>query len=73
MNVISWSENLSDIYAEKFGVKYVDKQTLLKESDILSIHTKLSSRTENIIGEDEINLMKTNSYIVNTSRGPDNK
>ena len=70
MSVIAWSENLTDIYAKNLGVKHVDKQTLFKESDILSIHTKLSDRTKNIISEDEINLMKTSSYIINTSRGP---
>ena len=43
---------------------------IILQLDILSIHTKLSDRTKNIISEDEINLMQTSSYIINTSRGP---
>ena len=70
MHVISWSENLDDLSTKKYTVNYVDKQTLFKDSDILSIHTKLSDRTKDLIGEKEINLMKKSSYIINTSRGP---
>jgi phosphoglycerate dehydrogenase-like enzyme len=70
MNVIAWSQNLTQQIAKQHGVKFVDKQTLCSESDILSIHSKLSDRTRGIIGSKEIALMKTSSYIINTSRGP---
>jgi len=70
MNVISWSENLTKEIAAEYGVTYVDKETLCRQSDVLSIHTKLSDRTRGLIGSHEINLMKPTSYIVNTSRGP---
>ena len=70
MNVISWSENLDQISAKKYGVTYVDKETLFSKSDILSIHTKLSDRTTGLVGEKEISFMKPTSYLINTSRGP---
>ena len=70
MNVISWSENLTKEIAAEYGVTYVDKETLCRQSDVLSIHTKLSDRTRDLIGSHEINLMKPTSYIINTSRGP---
>ena len=70
MNVISWSENLTAEIAAEYGVTYVNKETLCRQSDILSIHTKLSDRTKNLIGSKEISLMKDNAYIINTSRGP---
>ena len=70
MNVIAWSENLTKEIAVEYGVTYVDKETLCRQSDILSIHTKLSDRTKGLIATKEINLMKDNVYIINTSRGP---
>ena len=39
-------------------------------SDILTIHTRLSDRTRGYIDKDNLKLMKKNSVIVNTSRGP---
>ena len=70
MRVITWSENLNDLETKKYGVNYVEKQKLFNESDILSIHTKLSDRTKDLIGKNEISLMKRSAYIINTSRGP---
>ena len=43
---------------------------LMKSSDFLSIHTVLSDRTRDLIGEREISLMKPSAFLVNTSRGP---
>ena len=50
--------------------KRVDLHTLLKESDIISIHIPLSPETMHLLGEKEFNLMKSNAILVNTSRGP---
>ena len=57
MNVISWSENLTKEMAAEYGVTYVDKGTLCRKSDVLSIHTKLSDRTRDLIGSHEISLI----------------
>ena len=46
-----------------------DLHTLLKESDIVSLHIPLSSETHNLLGEKEFNLMKPGAVLVNTSRG----
>ena len=70
MRVIAWSKNLNDLATKQYGVNYVEKQRLFKDSDILSIHTKLSKRTKDLIGKKEISLMKRSAYIINTSRGP---
>lgn len=48
----------------------VDKATLLRESDWLSVHLVLSDRTKGIIGAPELALMKASAWLVNTSRGP---
>jgi len=48
---------------------YVDLETLLKESDVVSIHTPLTKETYHLIGEHELRLMKPTAILVNTSRG----
>jgi len=50
--------------------KNVDLKTLLKESDIVTLHIPLSSETEHLLGDKEFELMKPTAILVNTSRGP---
>ncbi|TGE31585.1 D-glycerate dehydrogenase [Desulfosporosinus sp. Sb-LF] len=50
--------------------QYVDLETLLKESDFVSIHTPLLPETHHLIGEKELKLMKKTAILINTSRGP---
>ncbi len=50
-------------------VTFVDKQTLFKESDFISLHCPLTAETEKLINADTINLMKKTAFIINTSRG----
>lgn len=50
--------------------KRVDFHTLLKESDIITLHIPLNSQTHHLISEQEFNLMKPGVIVVNTSRGP---
>ena len=70
MKVIAWSHNLRQEDCEKVGVEYVSSTDLLKMSDILTIHTRLSDRTRGYIDKNKLKLMKIGSVIVNTSRGP---
>ncbi|WP_321310574.1 NAD(P)-dependent oxidoreductase [Marinifilum fragile] len=52
------------------GVKFVDKETLLKESDIVSLHVPLTPETKGLMGKEEFQLMKPNAILINTARGP---
>ena len=70
MRVIAWSHNLKQEDCNKVRVEYVNSNDLFKLSDILTIHTRLSDRTRGYIDRDNLKLMKKNSVIVNTSRGP---
>jgi len=53
----------------EFTVEWVDLQTLLKTSDIVSLHVSLNQRTRHMIGRNELKIMKKNAFLVNTSRG----
>jgi len=53
-----------------FGAKRVDVDTLLKESDFVSVHVPLMKETHHMINEQKLKLMKKTAYLINNSRGP---
>lgn len=53
-----------------FKAKRVDVDTLLKESDFVSIHVPLMKETHHLINAEKLKLMKKTAYLVNNSRGP---
>jgi glyoxylate reductase len=55
---------------EKIGAKKADLDTLLKESDFVSIHVPLMKETHHLINEQKLRLMKKTAYLINNSRGP---
>ncbi|ORW39271.1 D-2-hydroxyacid dehydrogenase family protein [Mycobacterium paraense] len=70
MQVIAWSQNLTDEATAAVGARRVDKATLFSDSDVVSIHLVLSERTRGLVGRAELALMKPHAYLINTSRGP---
>jgi phosphoglycerate dehydrogenase-like enzyme len=52
------------------NVERVDLDTLLKESDVVSLHVVLTSETHHMVSERELGLMKPSAILLNTSRGP---
>lgn len=70
MEVIAWSENLTEEKATAQGARLVSKEELFKNADFVSVHLILSSRSRGIIGEKELNLMKPSAFLINTARGP---
>jgi D-3-phosphoglycerate dehydrogenase len=52
------------------GATLVDLDTLLRESDFVSLHSPLSDETRNMIGSRELALMKPESFLINCARGP---
>ena len=70
MNVIAWSQNLTAERAAECQATLVDKDTLFREADIVSVHLRLSDRTRGLVGARELGLMKPTSYFINISRGP---
>ena len=61
---------LSEGEADRHNVKFRLLRELLKTSDIVSLHVPLNDSTRHMIGREELELMKPNAIIVNTSRGP---
>lgn len=70
MDVIAWSQNLTDERAADEGVQRVNKDELFRRSDFLTIHLVLSDRTRGLVAARELALMKATARLVNTSRGP---
>jgi glyoxylate reductase len=52
------------------GVMYVDKRTLLRESDFVTLHVPLLPETQHYISHAEFALMKRTAILINASRGP---
>ncbi|MCF8029559.1 MAG: D-2-hydroxyacid dehydrogenase [Desulfohalobiaceae bacterium] len=52
------------------GVELTDLETLLRESDVVSLHCKLSEKSRELIDAKRLALMKDSALLINTSRGP---
>ncbi|BCW51699.1 D-2-hydroxyacid dehydrogenase family protein [Arthrobacter sp. StoSoilB13] len=70
MDVLAWSQNLTAEAAEAAGARRVGKEELFRESDVVTLHLRLSERTEGIVGEEELRLLGPEGVLVNTARGP---
>jgi len=70
MNILVHDPFVEKKEIESFGVKSVDKDTLLKESDIISLHVRIPPNSKPVIGKKELSLMKKTAYLINTSDGP---
>ena len=64
--VIAWNRTPKQVP----GVTFVDKETLLKESDIVALHIALNNETRNFLTAKDFALMKPTAVIVNAARGP---
>jgi glyoxylate reductase len=69
MRLIYWSPRAKPEAEQKYGMKRVSLEQLLRESDFVSLHPPLNDETQHMISDKEFALMKPTAYIVNTSRG----
>lgn len=68
-NIIAYDKFPNKELIKKYKVKYVPIKTLLRKSDIVSLHTPLLPTTFHLINKENIKLMKKGSYLINTARG----
>lgn len=68
MNVIAWSQNLSEESAAEVGVRRVEKDELFANADVVTVHYKHSERSTGLIGAADYGRMKPTAIFVNTSR-----
>jgi len=69
MQILAYDPYLPEEISRKLGITQTDFDTLLRKSDVISLHTPLTPETEGLIGQRELSLMKEGVLIVNTSRG----
>jgi glyoxylate reductase len=55
---------------QALGVAYAELDTLLRESDFVSLHAPLTAQTQHLIGEAQLKQMKPSAILINTARGP---
>jgi len=70
MRVLAWGPTLTEERAAASGVMYVALDTLFRESDVVSLHLRLSERTRGLVTARHLSLMKPAAYLINTARGP---
>lgn len=69
MKILVYDPYLSKETAEKYDFELIELDSLLKNSDFISIHTPLTDKTKGMIGEKEFEKMKNNAFIINCARG----
>jgi glyoxylate reductase len=70
MHILAYGPHLTDAEAQTAQATKVDFETLLCESDFVSLHVPLNTYTRNLIDEPQLRLMKSSAYLINTARGP---
>ena len=69
MDVIAWTLNPSPERAAKYGVEFVDVDTLCQKADVVAAIIALSDKTHHVIGRKQLEMMKPSAIVVNTGRG----
>ncbi len=68
MHVIAWSENLTEERCAELGVEKVSREALFERADVVSIHMRLSERSNGLINAEDLQRLGPKGYLVNTSR-----
>ncbi len=70
MRVLAWSPRLTDDAARAVGAERRELDSLLRESDVVSVHLALAPESRGLLDARRLALMKPSAVLVNTARGP---
>lgn len=70
MNILYTGPHRKEDKEQALDASYVDLETLLKESDFITINAAYNASMEHMIDAEQLKLMKSTAYLVNASRGP---
>jgi D-3-phosphoglycerate dehydrogenase len=70
MDVLVHDPYVGDWLAVEYGVRFVDFDTLLRQSDYVSLHVPHSAANHHLINADALRKMKRSAYLISTARGP---
>jgi len=69
MKVLGYDVYWDDQFAEKNGIVHASLEQIYQEADFISLHLPLLPETQNMIGKEQIDAMKSNVILINTARG----
>jgi D-3-phosphoglycerate dehydrogenase len=69
MNILAFDTVKDKKFVQKYGIKYVNLEKLLRKSDYITIHIPLNDVTRNMISYEELEKMKKDAFLINASRG----
>jgi D-lactate dehydrogenase len=69
MRVLAFDVYPNEEWAARHGIEYVEMDTLIRDSDLISLHTPLTPQTDRIVNSESLALMKPGVFLVNVSRG----
>lgn len=69
VRLVAFSPSVSPERGRRFGVELAELETLLRESDFVTLHALVTAKTRGMIGEAQLRRMKPTAYLVNTARG----
>jgi len=70
MRILAWGPTLTDERAAASSVTRASLEQLFRESDVVSVHLRLSDVSRRLVTADLLRLMKPTAYLINTARGP---
>ena len=70
MKIIYFNRSAKPEFEKECGAQRVDLDTLLKESDFVSLHVPLNEQTRGLINSEKLGLMKKTAYLISNARGP---
>ena len=69
MDIIAFDIYQQPELCEKYNVKYLPLEDVLRQSDFLTLHLPVTTNTKNVINKQTLSIMKNTAFIVNTARG----